>query len=68
MDAPEALHDEPDDEWPTEADPIRVAIGPLVAAIVEATATDSPQRRAAMHEAFAAVERILAEIARPRLN
>jgi hypothetical protein len=55
-------HDDTSDELPAEVDPIRAAIGPLIVAIVEVTATDSPERRAAMGEAFAAAERIRAAL------
>jgi hypothetical protein len=66
MTAPEQADFE---DWPAEADPIRVAVGNLLVAIIENTAEGSPERARAMNEALQAHERIkLAMCVRPRLN
>jgi hypothetical protein len=55
--------------WPAEADPINAAICPLIAAVFELTAPDSPERARAMCEVLAAGERIKQALApMPRLN
>jgi hypothetical protein len=55
--------------WPAEADQINTAICPLIAAVFELTAPDSPERKAAMGEVLAAVERVKrALVPAPRLN
>jgi hypothetical protein len=55
--------------WPAEADPINTAICPLIAAVFELTAPDSPERKAAMNEVLAAGERIKQALAsKPRLQ
>jgi hypothetical protein len=35
-------HDDTSDEWPTEVDPVRAALGPLFEVVIHATAADSP--------------------------
>jgi hypothetical protein len=56
--------------WPGEAvDPVREAIGRLLAAIIENTAEGSRERTKAMNEAMSAHDRIRdAMRVRPRLN
>jgi hypothetical protein len=55
--------------WPAEVDPINTAICPLIAAVFELTAPDSPERKAAMNEVLAAGERIKQALAsKPRLQ
>jgi hypothetical protein len=57
------------EDWPAEADPINTAICPLIAAVFELTAPDSPERKAAMNEVLAAGERIKQALAsKPRLQ
>jgi hypothetical protein len=53
------------EDWPSEVDPINTAICPLIAAVFELTAPDSPERKAAMNEVLAVGERIR-EALRPR--
>jgi hypothetical protein len=66
MTAPEQTDFE---DWPAEADPINAAICPLIAAVFELTAPDSPERKAAMNEVLAAGERIKQALAsKPRLQ
>jgi hypothetical protein len=59
--------DEAADELP-EADPLAGSILPLIEAVFEMTAPDSPERAAAMNEVLALPGRIRAAISRPRLN
>jgi hypothetical protein len=57
------------EDWPSVADPVREAIGNLLATIIESTAEGSPERARAMTEVFEAYGRIkLAMCVRPRLN
>jgi hypothetical protein len=51
-------HDSDFEPWPAEIDQINMAICPLIEAVFELTAPDSPERKAAMNEVLAAVERI----------
>jgi hypothetical protein len=66
MTAPEQADFE---DWLAAADPIRVAVGNLLVAIIENTAEGSRERQAAMTEALGAHERIRAAMrVRSRLN
>jgi hypothetical protein len=57
------------EDWPGEADPINAAICPLIVAVFELTAPDSPERVRAMNEVLAAGARIKQALRpRPRLN
>jgi hypothetical protein len=53
---------ERDDEFehwpPAEADPISIAVCPLITAVFEMTAPDSPERKAAVTELLQSVERL----------
>ena len=66
MTAPEQTEFE---DWPADADPINTAICPLIAAVFELTAPDSPERKAAMGEVLQIAERIKQALAsKPRLQ
>jgi hypothetical protein len=57
--------------WATEpdADPIRMAALPLLVFVIEATTSDSAERKAAMGEVMSAVDRIRAAMrARPSFH
>jgi hypothetical protein len=57
------------EDWPTEADRINISLCPLIAAVFELTAPDSPERKAAMNEVLAVGERIKQALAsKPRLQ
>ena len=57
------------EDWPAAADPINTAICPLIAAVFELTAPDSPERKRAMSEVLQIAERIKqALVPKPRLN
>ena len=57
------------EDWPAEADPINTAICPLIAAVFELTAPDSPERKRAMSEVLQIAERIKqALVPKPRLQ
>jgi hypothetical protein len=61
--------DEEFEPWPAEADPIALAICPLLTFVIEATAPESPERARAMSEVLAAVERLKrALMPAPKLN
>ena len=54
-------HDSEFEPWPGEvSDQIRAAIGQLLAAVIESTNADSPERARAMNEALGVHERIRA--------
>jgi hypothetical protein len=56
-------------DWPAEVDPINAAICPLITAVFELTAPDSPERKRAMSEVLQIAERIKqALVSRPRLQ
>jgi hypothetical protein len=48
------------EDWATTSDPVREAIGQLLVTIIENTASDSPERKAAMNEALESYGRIKA--------
>ena len=50
------------------ADPVTLAIGNLLTAIIESTAPDSPERARAMTEALEVAARIKSALSKPRLN
>jgi hypothetical protein len=56
------------EEWPAEADLIRMAALPLIEHIFAVTADGSAERSKAMDVALAAIERIRAALHRSRLN
>ena len=57
------------EDWPAAPDPINAAVCPLIVAVFELTAPDSPERKAAMGEVLAAVERLKRALKpAPRLN
>jgi hypothetical protein len=60
-------HEHEHDDWP-EADPINVALMPLIEHIFAMTADGSPERKAAMGEVLALPARIRMALSRPRLN
>jgi hypothetical protein len=60
--------DEGFEPWPGEADPIAVAACPLLACVMEMSESGSPERARAMTEVLAALDRVRAILARPRLN
>jgi hypothetical protein len=55
-------------DLPTEVDPITGALSQLIVAVIEATATGSPERARAMTEVLAAAERVKAALHPRRLN
>ena len=63
MTAPE--HDVEFEDWPAEADQLRMYALPLIEHVFAVTAPDSPARAAAMGEIFTAVDRIRAAL-RPK--
>jgi hypothetical protein len=56
------------EEWPAEADSIRMAALPLIEHIFAVTADGSAERSKAMDVALAAIDRIRAALHRPRLQ
>jgi hypothetical protein len=58
------------EDWPAHiGDPVRDAIGNLLATIIESTVPGSPERKRAMSEALESYGRIKAAMSvRPRLN
>jgi hypothetical protein len=58
------------EDWPlAEVDRINISLCPLIAAVFELTAPDSPERKAAMSEVLAAGERVKRALAsKPTIN
>jgi aspartokinase-like uncharacterized kinase len=68
-DAPDSETPERDEHelsWLTEADPISVAIGQLIAVIVEATATDGVERKRAIGAVMECHSRVQEALSRRR--
>lgn len=61
--------DEGFEPWPGEVDQINIAICPLIAAVFELSAPDSPERKAALSEVLQIAERIKRALApKPTIN
>jgi hypothetical protein len=56
------------EDWPAEADPIRMAALPLIEHIFAVTGDGSAERSRAMDVALAAIDRIRAALNRPTIN
>jgi hypothetical protein len=57
------------EDWPAEADPINMAMCPLIEVVMGMTAPGSPERTRAMNEVLAAGERVKrALVPMPRLQ
>jgi hypothetical protein len=56
-------------DWPAAPDQLRLAALPLIEVVMEMSADGSPERKVAMNEVLAAIDRIRAAMrVRPRLN
>lgn len=61
--------DEGFEPWPGEVDQINIAICPLIAAVFELSAPNSPERKAALSEVLQIAERIKRALApKPTIN